>query len=152
LRLAKSLRELKESDTGAYPLVDVLPNRLVFYSDVDSDLDTERIRYELVGTDLVRGVIKPVEDEGEIVYNEGDEEATVVATSVQNDGNPVFTYYAGDYPANPVPLSPLDMTEVKYIQFYLRIDPDPGSEPASAEVTSQVQLRNLKTNLDEVEE
>ncbi len=147
-RLAKSLRELKESDTGAYPLVEVFPNKLVFYSDVDSDTETERMRYELSGTDLVKGVVKPTDEGGKIIYNLGNEEVSVVATSIQNGEDPVFTYYSGDYPDDPAPLSFIDLTEVKYIQFFLRIDPDLGNDPAAVEVRSQVQLRNLKTNLD----
>ena len=44
-RLSKALRELRESDTGAYGLVVAEPQRIVFYSDVDSDDATERVRY-----------------------------------------------------------------------------------------------------------
>ena len=140
-RLSKALRELRESDTGAYGLVVAEPQRIVFYSDVDSD----------DGTDFTRGIIKP---SGEpLVYREEEEETAVVAGRVQNGGAAVFTYYTGDYPADLVPLSPADLKEVKYIQFRLMIDADPDVDPPPIEVLSQVQLRNLKVNLgQEVEQ
>ena len=149
-RIAKALREARESDTGSYPLVEVDSQRIIFYSDVDSDTATERIRYELVGTNLERGVIEP--SGNPIRYNQNDEETTVVASSVRNGGDAVFTYYTGDYPADPTPLSPTDLTEVKYIQFNLLIDADPLIDPEPVNLISQVQLRNLKTNLGEVVE
>ncbi len=50
------------------------------------------------------------------------------------------------------PLSPTDLTEVKYIQFNLLIDADPLVDPGPVNLISQVQIRNLKTNLGEVVE
>lgn len=146
-RIAKALREARESDTGSYPLVEVGPQKIVFYADVDSDTATERIRYELTGTNLERGVIRPSGDP--IRYLESDEETTVVASSVRNDGVAVFTYYSGDYPVDSTPLSLIDITEIKYIQFNLLIDADPLVDPGPVNLISQVQIRNLKTNLGE---
>lgn len=144
-RLSKALREIRGSDTGGYGLVVAEPQRIIFYSDIDSDDATERVRYELIGTDFTRGIIKP---NGEpLVYQEEEEEVAVVAGRVQNGSAAVFTYYTGDYPADPVPLSPTDLMEVKYIQFRLMIDADPDVDPPPMEVLSQVQLRNLKVNL-----
>ncbi len=147
-RLSKSLRELRVSDTGAYPLAAAQPQKIVFYSDVDQDGLTERIRYELEGTDLKRGVIVPGGDP--LVYDENTEEVSTAVGAVRNGATPIFIYYSGDYPADSEPLSSSDVTEVKYLQFRLIIDVDPNQEPDPVEVMSQVQLRNLKTNLGEV--
>ena len=148
-RIAKALREARESDVGSYPLVEAENKKIVFYSDVDHDTDVERIRYELVGTNLERGVIKP--SGNPIRYREVDEETAVVASSVRNENvSDVFTYYSGDYPADPAPLSPSDLTEVKYIQFNLLIDVNPLIDPEPINLISQVQIRNLKTNLGEI--
>lgn len=146
-RLAKSLRELRLSDTGAYPLVSVDPQRIIFYSNVDADPLTERLRYELVGTDLERGIVEPSGDP--LTYNLDQEDTTIVASTIRNGTTPIFTYYTGSYPADPIPLTPTDLTEVKYIQFNLIVDADPDADPAPVSVVSQVQLRNLKTNLGE---
>ena len=146
-RMVKALREARESDTGGYPLVVAGPQQLIFYSDVDGDDATERIRYELSGTQLERGVIKPSGDP--LSYNESNEVVAVVAASVRNGSDPLFVYYTGDYPADPTELAPTDLTEVKYIEFRLLLDADPDSDPPAIDVVSQVQLRNLKTNLGE---
>lgn len=149
-RITEALREARYADTGAYPLVEMEAARIVFYSDVDGDDVTERLRYELRGSSLERGVIKP---NGEpLRYNEDDEQMSVVAHGVRNGEEPVFSYYSGDYPADPTPLSPVDLTDVKYIQFRLVIDNDPANDPLPIEVVSQVQLRNLKTNLGETDD
>ena len=76
----------------------------------------------------------------------------VIISTVRNGTEKVFTYYTGDYPVNQSELTPTDLTEVKYIEFSLIIDNDPAAEPAPVQIRSQVQLRNLKTNLGQVVE
>ena len=150
-RITFALREARESDAGGYPLVAVEPQRLVFYADIDDDDATERVRYELTGTTLVRGIIKPVGDP--LTYPPGQEQVATVAAHVRNGADPVFVYYSGDYPADTDPLTAADLNEVKYIQFRLLIDANTAADPAPLELISQVALRNLKTNLaEEVEE
>lgn len=148
-RMAAALREVRYSVTGAYPLVTMEPQRIIFYADVDADDTVERIRYELAGTQLIRGVTEP--SGTPLTYDVGTEESNAVASYVRNGSEPVFTYYRGDYPVDQTALSPIDLTEVKYIQFQLLIDVDPAQEPPPIDVVSQVQLRNLKTNLGAAE-
>ena len=149
-RLSHALREARLADTGAYQLVEMSPQRIIFYADIDADQATERVRYELTGTTLERGITKPTGDPlgYDVVANEV---TTVVTSNVRNGATDIFTYYTGNYPADQTPLTPVDLTEVKYIQFYLLIDADPAINPPPIEVRSQVQLRNLKTNLGETE-
>ncbi|MBI1833593.1 MAG: hypothetical protein HYR90_02085 [Candidatus Andersenbacteria bacterium] len=144
-RIAKEMRQIRYADTGAYPLVDMLPQKMVFYANIDTDAATERVRYELNGTDLTRAILEP--SGNPITYNVANEHATVVARNIRNGTNPIFVYYNGDYPEDTVALTPADVTDVKYIQFHLLIDANPDREPNAIEVASQVQLRNLKTNL-----
>lgn len=144
-RISRELREAHDSDTGAYPLVEMLPQKIVFYANVDSDAATERVRYQLVGTNLERGIINP--SGNPLTYNTASEVTNVVAKSIRNGTTPLFRYYTGDYPADTTELNPVDVTDVKYIQFLLQIDADTNVDPPPVEVRSQVQLRNLKTNL-----
>lgn len=146
-RISKSLRELRQSDTGSYALAAADPQRIIFYANVDADALTERIRYELAGTNLQRGIIKPTGSP--LTYTSASEVVTTVTAHVQNGAAPIFTYYNGDYPAVTTPLNPVDVTEVAYIDFSLVIDADPAVDPPPVTVSSQVQLRNLKTNLGE---
>ena len=146
-RISKALREAQNSDTGAYPLVEMSSQRIIFYSDIDQDATTERIRYELSGTNLIRGLTEPTGNP--LIYDMNNEESTVIASTIVNGIDDIFTYYTGDYPEDQTALTPVDLTEVKYIQFKLLIDADVDNDPAPIEVVSQVQLRNLKTNLGE---
>ncbi|MEX2054639.1 MAG: type II secretion system protein [Candidatus Andersenbacteria bacterium] len=149
-RIGKALREVRPSDTGAYPLVDMSPQRLIFYANVDGDLATERVRYELNGTNLERGIINPTGNP--LVYDVAQEQVIITSRAIRNSTEALFTYYGGNYPADTTPLTPVDLTEVKYIQFHLIIDIDPNVDPAAVDVVSQAQLRNLKTNLGETVE
>src|SRR3989344_5286258 len=46
-RISNEVREARPSDTGAYPIVQASPQRIIFYTNVDGDAATERVRYEL---------------------------------------------------------------------------------------------------------
>lgn len=147
-RIAKAIREARVADTGAYPLVVMGEQRMEFYANVDADTATELVRYELVGTDLERGITKPTGTP--LTYNQAaNEQESVVARSIQNGAGSIFTYYSGDYPADQTELAPIDLTEVKYVQFHLVVDADTAVPPEPIDIVSQVQLRNLKTNLGE---
>lgn len=149
-RMAREMRQLRYSDTGGFPLKQAGNAMVQFYANVDGDPATERVRYEFFknGTILVRGITKP--SGSPLTYNPATETVTTVATNIRN-GNfiPVFVYYSGNYPADTVPLSGSRLTLIKYIQFHLIIDADPNQPPAAVDVSSQVQLRNVKTNLGE---
>ncbi|MEX0649368.1 MAG: hypothetical protein WD200_00010 [Candidatus Andersenbacteria bacterium] len=144
-RIARELRRTRNSDTGGYALIQMLPQKIVFYANVDSDPATERVRYELTGTDLERGVINP--SGSPLIYDPATEQSSVITRHIRNGSDPLFIYYNGNYPADTVALTPIDVTEVKYIEFRLLIDADADREPAPVEIQSQVQIRNLKTNL-----
>jgi len=146
-RIRGELRKVQAAENGAYALAEMLPQRVVFFADVDFDGETERVRYELAGTDLERGIIQPSGEPAQ--YNVLDEEVNIVARSIRNGADDIFVYYGGDYPDDQTPLTPVDVTEVKYIQFHLLIDADEAVAPDAVSVRSQVQLRNLKDNLGE---
>jgi Tfp pilus assembly protein PilV len=58
-QIVRVVREASFSSQGAYPIVSVAPNELVFYADVDDDPLIERIHYYLSGTSLMRGTLNP---------------------------------------------------------------------------------------------
>ena len=61
--MERELREMRDGVDGSYPLVTTNDNELVFYSDVDDDGDAERVRYYLVGTDVLKQVFEYVPGE-----------------------------------------------------------------------------------------
>ncbi len=103
-RISDEIRNSRPSDTGAFPIVEASPNRIVFYANIDSDAATERVRYELTGTDLVRGVVKPTGSP--LAYDVATEAVVTVARSIRNGSTSLFTYYGKDYPADSRPIIP----------------------------------------------
>ncbi len=101
-RISHILREARSSDTGAYAIVEATPSKIVFYANIDEDTATERIRYELIGTNLVRGITNP--SGNPIVYDTTGEAVSIVARSITNGTTPLFTYYGNTYPTDPNPL------------------------------------------------
>ncbi|OGV90814.1 hypothetical protein A3A66_03645 [Microgenomates group bacterium RIFCSPLOWO2_01_FULL_46_13] len=84
-RMSLELREARDSEDGSYPLATANDQEVVFYSDVDNDNQTERVRYYLVGLDLVRQVFNAVGstatylciDQCTICHNPGPNEETI---------------------------------------------------------------------------
>lgn len=144
-RIAHEIRSAVPSDTGGFPLVDAAASRLIFYANIDSDSAVERVRYELVGTNVVRGITKP--SGNPLTYNTDQEVTTIIARSVQNGGNPVFMYYGTNYPSDMNSVPEGNLAAITYIAFSLTLDADTTLPPPAVTVQSQVQLRNLKTNL-----
>jgi prepilin-type N-terminal cleavage/methylation domain-containing protein len=102
-RIAEEVREARTSDAGAYPIVQATPYKIIFYANVDADASVERVRYELVGTTLVKGIINPSAPPT-VVYNVSQEQVSTIARSIYNGTTPIFTYYGSDYPSNTNPL------------------------------------------------
>jgi len=146
--MAKELRELSLAESGSYPLVLADDQEIIFYSDIDQDIYSERVRYFLDGTDLKKGVIEPTGNP--ITYDLNNEIISIISTNVRNDTLPVFIYYNGDYPAdtinNPLP-SPARLIDTKLMHVFLRININPLRSPNDFDLETEVQLRNLKTNL-----
>jgi len=143
----KELRNAKESDNGSHPLEMVQDSEIRFYSDINADGLTEKVRYVLTGTNLVRGVIKPTGYP--VSYPPASETTKVVAEDIRNT-SPVFSYYNGDWPDdtqnNPLILSQrLSLTRL--VKIYLRVNKkanDPGKDYI---LESVAQIRMLKDNL-----
>ncbi|MBU0707379.1 prepilin-type N-terminal cleavage/methylation domain-containing protein [Patescibacteria group bacterium] len=146
--IVKELREAAAGDDGSYIITKADDQEIIFFSDIDSDLYAERVRYFLEDHTLKKGVIEP--DGEPIGYSDLSESITNISEYVQNNDEPIFTYYNGDYPGdtinNPLP-TPTRLTETKLINVYLEINVFPERAPSNIEIDSDVQIRNLKNNL-----
>jgi hypothetical protein len=91
-----------------------------------------------------KGVINPTS--WPIKYPSEDEEIFIVSENIQNEvrGEPVFTYYDGDY--NPLsPADRLEKTTLMHLKLIININPD--RSPEDFILQSDTQIRNLKINL-----
>lgn len=147
--MVKEIREAKYGDDGSYPIKEAGDFQFIFYSDIDKDSATERVRYFLDGSDFKKGVIEPSGDPPQYVL--ANEVIAILSTSVRNSvPGPIFTYYNGDWPIDIVnnPLPTLTrLTETKLMHVYLKVNVNPNRPPDDFELESDTQIRNLKTNL-----
>lgn len=146
--MVKEIREARGGNDGSYLIEKADDNEIIFYSNVDNDDDTERVRYFLQGNIFKREIINPI---GWPIYYPEEEEyknTIVLSEYVRNDvADPVFTYYNGDWPGDIInnPLSSPDrISETRLVHIYLKVNVDPNSLPNDFELESDAQIRNLK--------
>lgn len=145
--MERELRNLRPGDNAAYPLITANDQEMVFYSDIDYDSETEKVRYTLNGTQLIKGVIKPVGFPA--TYPPGTEKVKTITSDVRNGATPIFYYYNGDWPAdttdNPLP-APVRLSDSKILKIHLELNTknDPKTDFV---LETYVQLRMLKQNL-----
>jgi len=147
--MIKEIREAQPGEDGGYPIQQAADQEIIFYADEDNDGRVERVRYFLENTSLMKGTINPTDDIPAL-YPELDESTKVVADYIRNGSDPVFYYYNGEWPlsgaGNPLD-TPSRLIDTKYMRVFLVVNVNPTKVPQNAELSSGVQLRNLKTNL-----
>ncbi len=140
---SKEVRDAYQAETGDYLLDVVNPQELSFYCDYDGDGRIEKIRYFLDNTVLKKGVIEPSGDPVE--YNASAETISEIARYINNQTEPIFTYYDTDN--NLIADPPGHKTAIRLIHMSLKINVTPQRAPNDYYVEADVQIRNLKDNL-----
>ncbi|MCW9054511.1 MAG: type II secretion system GspH family protein [Candidatus Pacebacteria bacterium] len=138
--MVKDIREATFSDEGAYPIVSIATSTITFYSDVDSDIFIERVRYFLDGTDLKRGVTDSAGDP--LTYNDVEEEVSTISDNVRNNAESIdiFTYYNGAGSE----ISTASTTDVRFIKAEVVVNVNPSRLPNNYTLRSSATLRNLR--------
>jgi prepilin-type N-terminal cleavage/methylation domain-containing protein len=139
--MVKEIREAREGDDGSYIIEEAQDFEFIFYSDIDNDQETERVRYFLDGSDFKKGVIEP---EGWPIKYPSQKEKIIVLSAYVRNQPPIFHYYDGD--GNELS-PPSRLKDTKLMKLNLVINVDPNRPPQDFTLESQVQIRNLKTNL-----
>ena len=148
-KMVAEIRETQDSDNGAYAVAKGDAYELIFYSDIDTDIGVERVRYISDNSGLKKGVVEP-SGANPVVYNLGSETITLLSPHVVNseDGIPLFEYYTKDYPTVATPLAtPVNIDQVSLINFVIRVKSESGGGSITSTLSSFVQPRNLKKNL-----
>jgi len=146
--MAREIREARLGDNGAWPLVAADDTSFTFYSDVTGDGKTDRVRYFLSGTNLVKGIIEPTAVP--VTYPPENEVTRTVTENVDVGATPIFMYYNGDWPDDQVnnPIAPANrLLNTRLVKLYVRINVNPGTGSAPYEMTTSVAIRTLKDNL-----
>jgi type II secretory pathway pseudopilin PulG len=150
-QIVEEIREIHVSDANDYPLAVCTTNELVFYADNDGAEGYERIRYSLEGIDIIKGVIEPVSNAGVITYPLANEYETTLVTNVRNvaEGVELFSFYNQDYigSSGGVLTGTVHCPEVRMIGVRLMVDTQVEVLPDAFEISTEIMLRNLKSNL-----
>ncbi len=141
------MRKARQGDDGSYPILSASDNDLVIFSDYDKDGITERLHFYLQNGQIKMGMTKPTGTMPK-TYPSGDQETIVLVSDVMNTANdPVFSYYNNNYPAdtvnNPMPVSSMNISSVRLIKIFLKVNTDPSKIQKDIETQSFVELRNL---------
>ena len=147
-KMVGELRSAAPSALGGYAVEAVATSSITFYSDVNQDDNTDRVRYFL---DFPTGVIK----RGVVLaaglppsYNLGNETITTLMSSLIATSSPIFDYFDKNYAGTSSPLThPMNIANIRLIRMTVRIDKDPNRAPGAITFISSASLRNLKDNL-----
>ena len=140
--MVKEIREARSGDDGSYVIEKAQDYEFIFYSDIDKDEATEKVRYFIEGTDFKKGVIEPTSFPVE--YPADQEEIITLSEHVVNQP-PIFHYYDGD--GQEIVELPARLKDTKLMKVYLVVNVNPNRPPQDFILESAVQIRNLKTNL-----
>ncbi len=135
--MVREIRSANSSEQGAYALLDIEAQNLTFYSDIDSDGETERINYFLEESELKRVIVEA----GELMDYSGAGVTSTIASYVNNQEEDIFIYYDSEY------LEESAINNIRLVNIQLKINVTPERDPDNYWARTDVNLRNLKDNL-----
>lgn len=135
--IKKEIRGANSSDRGDYPLNLIDNDEFIFFSDINSNGVTDKVRYFVNGTNLIKEVTQP----GALNDYSGDSESQIISQFMNNAEEDIFVYFDRNY--NETSL----INEVRLIKVILKINVTPNISPNDYYVETDVTLRNLKDNL-----
>ncbi len=143
LEMVQYIRGATVSDTGSFPLTSAGTSTFTFYSDIDVDVNVEKVRYFLEDGTFKRGIIKST---GYPLAYTLPEEVKIIAENVHNVANAtdIFTYY-DKFGAEVTNLD--EVADMTFVKVNLIININPSRAPEDFTLRSGVSIRNLKTNL-----
>ncbi len=141
------IRSASPSWDGTYIIEMASSTALTFYSNIDSDKYTEKIRYFISGTKLNKGITKFNINTSS--YDLPETISTIAININATSTTRVFTYYDKNYDGTasyPKIPDPVDTSVVRLIRFDLSNNPYGVYLNAPDSSSVQVSLRNLKDN------
>lgn len=146
-KLVEIIRKARQGENGNYAIVSAENNSFTFYADSDGDGIAERVHLYFENQEVKMGMTEP---QGGAVksYPTGDQEIVSVVKNVLNDsGESIFQYYNRDYPAdqvnNPIDTGTSDISEIRMVEIYLKINTNRNKIKKDLELRSFVEIRNL---------
>lgn len=136
-RASSDIRSAAYGDEGSYPVSAIATSSFTFFSDINGDGSSERVRYYLAGVNFVRGIIAATGSPAS--YPSSDESTTTLSGYVRNGSTPLFRFYT----ASSTEITVFSTTTaVAYVTLALMVDVDISREPAAYTLTTTAALRN----------
>ena len=145
--IIKEVRSMSPSATGAYPIVTAATNTISFFSDPNGSGEPDQITYSLIGNTVFRTVIIPTGSP--LSYSVSNQSTTTLISNIRNSSTtPLLEYFDNTYTGSEASLSqPVTLSAISLIRMNLTLDTDPNKSPTPVTYTTDMSLRNLKTNL-----
>lgn len=138
--MMQTMREAVYASNGAYPIVSMSENEIIFYADIDDDQYVERLRYYLEGGSLKRGTVEP---SGDPPAYTNPESVSSISDFVRNieQGVPAFRFYDED---GNLMTDLTDVTSLRFIEATIVVNINPNRLPNQFTLRSTSSFRNLK--------
>jgi hypothetical protein len=146
-KITQELRNGQVGNKGNHVLESCGDQEIIFYSNIDEDVNVERVRYFVENGKLKKGIIEYNGSE----YLVANEETSIVLNNLANNSDPVFNYYDDTYLglSSQLPLiQPVTALNVRFVVANFKIANNAGyGNQNMYTVSSSATLRILKTNL-----
>lgn len=139
-RMVKTMREAAYSSEGAYPIVSIAANDVVFYADIDSDPLIERIHYYIQGETLMQGIRDP---SGDPPTYTGTEATSTVSDFIRNTVQGVTTFRYYDENGAEI-TNYTQVSSVRYMTMTIVVNVNPNRLPNELTLTSSAAFRNIE--------
>ena len=135
--MSQEIREAKIGEDGSFPIQKADSFEFIFFSDINKNSETERVRYFLDGTDFKKGVIEPVG--WPPTYPTSSEKIYILSHYVRNSP-PIFKYF--DSQGNELG-PPANLRDIRRVRVFLVININPNRPPQDFVLETDIELRNL---------
>lgn len=135
------LRTAAFSNNGAYPIVSIAPNQIVFYANVaPNDPLIQEVRMFVSGNSIEEGLTEPAGDP--LTYSTSTEQVTDLGDYVLNGTLATSTFYY--YDQNGSRITDYSQSQnVRFVTINLIVDVSTSSLPSQLTLISSAALRNL---------
>lgn len=137
--LSRELRTARAGEQGAYLLESATDQSITFYSDIDYDGESEKVRYFLDGTAFRKGIIEP--SGTPVTYPSNTEQIRTITENARNAELPVFAYFDEDTEITN------NISEIRVVGIYLRLNTRDDDTDHDYVLETYANIRTLKENL-----
>lgn len=137
----RTIRSATYSQVGAYPIVSIAPNQVMFYvSAVPGSTTIDMVRFFVTGTKLEEGITPPTGTP--YTYNTSNESITFMVNYIQNGMMGTSTFHYFDVNGNEI-TNYASIQSVRYITLNAYIDVSTSTSPNPLLLSSSAALRNV---------